>query len=270
MADKDTQITASTPKGIVVGAVNVPYRFFIFREETRQYKFQFAGDKNVHIERDVEPACDRWIYLFGKYKDGTCKVYEIQTSEDGRFDVYKLPKNEKEYSRPSPAYKDAIYVKNYDDKKNKITYYVMISEMKLPHKRFFDPQNGLIKDPSIRAADVDDAKLTQLVVSDGIEICSVTNHLKLGRLLNQGYQNALNKFYQFRFDLALEGEYPEDLRVDTQTDSNAPHFIDTQAMQEERLKRFAASIVLALITKGQKKVGTYPNGQPKYLPEYND
>ncbi len=252
MADTYFRVIASSPDGIVLEPDIEPYRFFIFREETRQYKFQFAGDKNVNIIRDVEPASNRWIYLFGKYKDGNCKVYEIQTDNDGKFDVYKLPVNENAYSRPSPAYKDAVYVKNYDDKNNQITYYVMISEMKLPHKRFFDPQNGLTKDPSIRAANVDDSALTQLVVSDGIEVCSVTNHLKLARLINQGYQNALNEFYKFRYDLTLSGDYPENIRIG-QSDENAPHFSDSQETQDERLKRFAASIVLALINKDKKR-----------------
>ncbi|NLD92805.1 MAG: hypothetical protein GX639_09070 [Fibrobacter sp.] len=269
MAVKYFQIIESSPDGIVLEPVDSD-RQFVFKEVKRQYKFQQPGDTNVHTERDVEPASNRWIYLFGKYKNGKCKVYEIQTNEEGKFDTYQLPENESAYSRPSPAYKDVVCVDNLDGKNNLITYYVMLSEMKLPHNRFFDPQNGLIKDPSKRAANVDDPEQTQVAVFDDYEVCSVTNHLKLARLLNQGYQNALNEFYKFRYDLSLEGEYPEDLRVDTQTDSNAPQFVDNQEMQEERLKRFAASIVLALITKEQKKVGTYPNGQPKYLAEYND
>jgi hypothetical protein len=273
MAGIYLQIIASSPDGVDAEPI-ASERLIEFREvkkETKQNELQGKAPPTLQDEGspapkekgtsywDVEPARRKFIYLFGKYKNGTCKIYEIITNEEGKFDQYQLPENESEYSRPSPVYEDYVIVDNYDTKRNEIIYYVMISDMKLPHKRFFDPKNGLKKDPSIRAADIDDPwqtcrKVTYSEdVGGEVEICGVKNYLKLARLLNQGYQNALNRFYKYRYNLSLSGEYPEDIRLGQSDDENAPHFINSQESQNERLKRFAASIVLALIKNNKQR-----------------
>lgn len=174
-------------------------RWFVFREVTRVSETMPAGA--ISRQRwDVEPAKERFFYLFGVHCDGTSDVWEVRTDVDGRFRTglreQRCPRNG---SGQDGEYEDAVAVAGKDALGEPIRYFVMLSEVGLPDNRLFDSVDGIVSDPSRRCADVDDeTQSPKWSCSDGTEIVGVMNYLREGRRRRRRYEDLVTQWELFR------------------------------------------------------------------------
>jgi hypothetical protein len=227
-----------------------------------------------HLYWDHEAAKERFIYLWGKNGDGSYVLWEIQTNKEGKF--YSQIRRIGTGPSNAPAatdFEEVVPVPGQDDNNNNIQYFVMLSEFRLSEKRLFDTNEGIIKQPEKRCANIDDISQTVRNVersgTDEIENVGVLNHIREGIRRNRVFQNRFNNYLSSRYDLTVRAPFSEDTVIANETFKESD-VKETAQQRYERLKRLSASLVLQCITKEKKVVGTNGDGSAREEIVFNE
>jgi hypothetical protein len=154
MANKILQVIASTPDGVE----------FEFTDESRWIIFEETAEKIdptlAYAFSNAQAIKNKWIYAFGS-TDGTTftGVWEIKTDSTGnQFATYELTEDNYDTRSASLPMEDVAFIPEKDQSGKPYTVYACVSEIRIPSKRIFNPEDGILKNPTIRCSNIDDKK----------------------------------------------------------------------------------------------------------------